>query len=50
MLINAVTGGNCRVTLRVGALAMASSMLRSHTLSAASHTLILPQLSSDTLG
>jgi len=50
MLANAVTVESCRVTLRVGALAMASRMLRSHTLSAASHTLIHPQLSSDTLG
>jgi hypothetical protein len=50
MLVNAVTGKTCRVTLRVGAPAIASRMLRSHTSSTAPHTLILPQLSSDTLG
>jgi hypothetical protein len=50
MLTNAVAGKTCRVALRVGTRAVASHVQRSNTLSAASHTLILPLLSSDTLG
>ena len=50
MLAYAVTGKTCRAALRVGSRAVASRVLRSNTLSAASHTLILPLLSSDTLG
>jgi hypothetical protein len=50
MLAKFVTGKTCRVTLRAGSQTLALRVLRSHTLSAVSHTLTPPLLATATLG